>query len=251
MKHMGVKQEINFNQKRGKVMIQLKQVSKEYVSAIETVKALQEVNIEIPEQQIVSIIGPSGSGKTTLLQIMGLLEEPSAGEVWIDGTLANALSARERAEIRNQKMGFIFQQFQLLPALTAIENVMLPVLQYKRKKEYLEKAEHLLERVGILHRRNNTPAKLSGGEQQRVAIARALMNDPKYILADELTGNLDYETSIQIMEFLKELNEREGKSIIMVTHNLELTRYSSVIYRIKGGVISRYEESAESMLSYS
>lgn len=232
-------------------MIQLKQVSKEYVSAIETVKALQEVNIEIPEQQIVSIIGPSGSGKTTLLQIMGLLEEPSAGEVWIDGTLANALSARERAEIRNQKMGFIFQQFQLLPALTAIENVMLPVLQYKRKKEYLEKAEHLLERVGILHRRNNTPAKLSGGEQQRVAIARALMNDPKYILADELTGNLDYETSIQIMEFLKELNEREGKSIIMVTHNLELTRYSSVIYRIKGGVISRYEESAESMLSYS
>jgi len=248
---MGVKQEINFNQKRGKVMIQLKQVSKEYVSAIETVKALQEVNIEIPEQQIVSIIGPSGSGKTTLLQIMGLLEEPSAGEVWIDGTLANALSARERAEIRNHKMGFIFQQFQLLPALTAIENVMLPVLQYKRKKEYLEKAEHLLERVGILHRRNNTPAKLSGGEQQRVAIARALMNDPKYILADELTGNLDYETSIQIMEFLKELNEREGKSIIMVTHNLELTRYSSVIYRIKGGVISRYEESAESMLSYS
>lgn len=232
-------------------MIQLKQVSKEYVSAIETVKALQEVNIEIPEQQIVSIIGPSGSGKTTLLQIMGLLEEPSAGEVWIDGTLANALSARERAEIRNQKMGFIFQQFQLLPALTAIENVMLPVLQYKRKKEYLEKAEHLLERVGILHRRNNTPAKLSGGEQQRVAIARALMNDPKYILADELTGNLDYETSIQIMEFLKELNEREGKSIIMVTHNLELTRYSPVIYRIKGGVISRYEESAESMLSYS
>jgi putative ABC transport system ATP-binding protein len=232
-------------------MIQLKHVSKEYVSAIETVKALQEVNIEIPEQQIVSIIGPSGSGKTTLLQIMGLLEEPSAGEVWIDGTLANALSARERAEIRNQKMGFIFQQFQLLPALTAIENVMLPVLQYKRKKEYLEKAEHLLERVGILHRRNNTPAKLSGGEQQRVAIARALMNDPKYILADELTGNLDYETSIQIMEFLKELNEREGKSIIMVTHNLELTRYSSVIYRIKGGVISRYEESAESMLSYS
>lgn len=232
-------------------MIQLKQVSKEYVSAIETVKALQEVNIEIPEQQIVSIIGPSGSGKTTLLQIMGLLEEPSAGEVWIDGTLADALSARERAEIRNQKMGFIFQQFQLLPALTAIENVMLPVLQYKRKKEYLEKAEHLLERVGILHRRNNTPAKLSGGEQQRVAIARALMNDPKYILADELTGNLDYETSMQIMEFLKELNEREGKSIIMVTHNLELTRYSSVIYRIKGGVISRYEESAESMLSYS
>lgn len=227
-------------------MIQIKQVSKEYTSSIETVKALQEATFDIPESQITSIIGPSGSGKTTLLHIIGLLEHPSTGEVWIDDLCTNDLSSKERAEIRNKKMGFIFQQFQLLPALTTIENVMLPVLSYKRKKEYIEKAEHLLERVGLLHRRNHIPAKLSGGEQQRVAIARALMNDPKYILADELTGNLDYETSIQIMEFLKELNEKEGKSIVMVTHNLELTRYSAVVYQIRGGIVSQHVEVSES-----
>lgn len=219
-------------------MIQVKNVSKQFVSSVETVHALQEVSLDIPEQQIVSIIGPSGSGKTTLLQIIGLLETPSAGEVWIDDQRTNDLSAKEKAAIRHEKIGFIFQQFQLIPALTAIENVMLPMLQYRRKKEYVERAEYLLERVGLIHRRNHIPAKLSGGEQQRVAIARALMNDPKYILADELIGNLDYHTSIQIMEYLKELHEREGKSIVMVTHNLELTRYSSVVYRINGGTIS-------------
>lgn len=222
-------------------MIQLQNISKEFVSSVETVKALQNVNLEIPEQQIVSIIGPSGSGKTTLLQVLGLLEEHSSGEIIIDDVTVTGISAKDKADIRNQKIGFIFQQFHLLPALTAIENVMLPVLQFKRKKEHLEKAEHLLERVGLIHRRNNTPSKLSGGEQQRVAIARALMNDPKYLLADELTGNLDYETSIQIMEFLKELNEREGKSIVMVTHNMELTRYSSLIFHIKGGLLTEFD----------
>lgn len=231
-------------------MIQLKQISKEYVSSIETVKALQEVTIDIPVRQIMSIIGPSGSGKTTLLQIMGLLEQPSTGEVWVDEINTTSLSAPEKAEIRNKMMGFIFQQFQLLPALTTIENVMLPVLSYKRKREHIEKAEHLLERVGLLHRRNHIPAKLSGGEQQRVAIARALMNDPKYILADELTGNLDYETSIQIMEFLKELHEKEGKSIVMVTHNLELTRYAASVYRIKGGIVKQEKKAFESKQSF-
>jgi putative ABC transport system ATP-binding protein len=218
-------------------MIQLKNITKEYRSKVETVLALHDVSLEIPERQMVSIIGPSGSGKTTLLQIMGLLEEPSRGEIYVDGVEVTQLSSAIKAKIRNEKLGFIFQQFHLLPALTAIENVMLPVLQFVKKKEYRERAEHLLERVGLIHRRNHPPSKLSGGEQQRVAIARALMNNPKYILADELTGNLDYDTSIQIMEFLKELNESEGKTIVMVTHNLELTQYSNCVYQLKNGAL--------------
>lgn len=218
-------------------MIQLKGINKEFVSSVESVKAVQDVSFEIADAQMVSIMGPSGSGKTTLLQMMGLLEKPTAGEIWIDGVDVTQISEKEKAAIRNQKMGFIFQQFQLLPALTAIENVMIPVLQYRKKKEHLEKAEHLLERVGLIHRRNNPPAKLSGGEQQRVAIARSLINNPDYIFADELTGNLDHDTSIQIMEFLKELNETEGKTIIMVTHNPELTEYSHAVFHIKNGKI--------------
>ncbi len=218
-------------------MIQLTNISKEFVSSVESVRAVQEVTLEIADEQMVSIMGPSGSGKTTLLQMMGLLEKPTSGEMLIDGIQATQLSEKEKAELRNQKMGFIFQQFQLLPALTAIENVMLPVLQYRKRKEHLEKAEHLLEKVGLIHRRNNPPSKLSGGEQQRVAIARSLINNPTYIFADELTGNLDYETSIQIMDFLKELNEKEGKTIIMVTHNTELTDYSHHVFHIKNGKI--------------
>lgn len=219
-------------------MIKLKNISKEYVSSIERVKVLSGINLDIQDNQFISIIGPSGSGKTTLLQIIGLLEPPTEGELWIDGENVSCFTSKEKMDIRRNKIGFVFQHHQLLPSLTAIENIMLPVLQYKKSKDYLNRAEYLLERIGLSHRRNYLPSKLSGGEQQRIAIARAIMNDATYILADELTGNLDSETSIIVMDFLKELQEKERKTIIVVTHDMDITRYSNKVYSIKNQLLT-------------
>lgn len=225
-------------------MLELKNISKEYVSSIENVSVLNDINLAVEDNEFICIIGPSDSGKTTLLQIIGLLESCSAGEVWIDGELASDYSAKEKMELRRNKMGFVFQHHQLLPSLTAIENIMLPVLQYKKRKEHIERAEYLLERVGLTHRRNHLPAKLSGGEQQRIAIARALINNPTYLLADELTGNLDTETSMKVMEYLKELQKQENKTIIVVTHDNDVTRFADKVYKIKDRSLTEVEREA-------
>lgn len=216
-------------------MIQLRNVSKTFTAGSERVDVLKNINVSIEEGEFVGIIGPSGSGKTTLLQVMGLLEHVSQGEVLIAGEETGAMSTSGRKGIRNKHISYVFQQYQLLPALTAIENVMLPVLQFKKNKSIEERAERLLDQVGLSHRKKSLPAKLSGGEQQRVAIARALMNNPDIILADEMTGNLDEETSGTIMKLFKEIHEQENKTIVMVTHNTDLIHHTNSAYRLREG----------------
>lgn len=223
-------------------MIELHDVSKSFTTGSEQVEVLKNVTLSIKEGEFVGIIGPSGSGKTTLLNVMGLLEDASSGEVWVSGEKTNDLSSADRKRIRNNHISYVFQQYQLLPALTAIENVMLPVLQFKKNKTVVERAESLLEQVGLAERRNHLPAKLSGGEQQRVAIARALMSDPAIILADEMTGNLDEDTSKEIMQLFKGIHEKEGKTIVMVTHNMDLIEYTENAYQIRRGTLSKVNE---------
>lgn len=225
-------------------MIQLQDVSKSFSSGSEQVDVLKHVTLSIKKGEFVGIIGPSGSGKTTLLHVMGLLEDASDGEVSIAGEKTTQLSDSERKGLRHRHISYVFQQYQLLPALTAIENVMLPVLQFKRNKSVEERAKSLLEQVGLAERRNHLPAKLSGGEQQRVAIARALMSDPDIILADEMTGNLDEDTSKEIMQLFKGIHEKEGKTIVMVTHNMDLIEYTENAYQIRKGTLSKVDEQA-------
>lgn len=220
-------------------MIVLRNVSKSFISASESVDVLRDVSISVERGQFVSVIGPSGSGKTTLLQIMGLLEVPTDGEIMIEGRKVNKLSKKERMHLRRNKISYVFQQYQLLPALTAIENVMLPVLQFKKNREVIKRAVYLLEQVVLSHRKNHIPAKLSGGEQQRIAIARALMTNPDVILADEMTGNLDEETAEQIMELFQKIHQSEKKTIIIVTHNLDLINYTEVSYQLRNGMLTK------------
>lgn len=216
-------------------MITLRNVSKSFSSVSGSVDVLRNVSISIKAGQFVSVIGPSGSGKTTLLQVMGLLEKPTDGELIIDGHKVNDLSKKERMRLRRNKISYVFQQYQLLPALTAIENVMLPVLQFKKNNKIVTRAEYLLEQVGLSHRRNHIPAKLSGGEQQRIAIARSLMSDPEIILADEMTGNLDEDTAEQIMHLFNKIHQIEKKTIVIVTHNLDLIHYTDYAYQLRNG----------------
>ncbi|MEI3611675.1 ABC transporter ATP-binding protein [Pseudogracilibacillus sp. SO30301A] len=222
-------------------MIVLRNVSKSFISESESVDVLRNVSISVQGGQFISVIGPSGSGKTTLLQIMGLLEIPTDGEIMIDGQKVNQLSTKERKHLRRNKISYVFQQYQLLPALTAIENIMLPVLQFKKNREVLKRAEYLLEQVGLSHRRNHIPAKLSGGEQQRIAIARALMTNPDIILADEMTGNLDEETAEKIMDLFQKIHQSEKKTIVIVTHNLDLIKYTEVSYQLRNGMLTKIE----------
>ncbi|WAA12546.1 ABC transporter ATP-binding protein [Fervidibacillus halotolerans] len=219
------------------IILRLENVTKLYRTTSEQIIALNQINLNVRKGQFVGILGPSGSGKTTLLQIMGMLEQPTEGKLWIDGKDTSQLSVKEKTTLRHEKISFVFQQYQLLPALTVMENVLLPVMTFKKDKTLIERAEYFIDRVGLSHRRNHPPAKLSGGEQQRLAIARALMNDPEIILADEPTGNLDQETTTKIMDYFKEIHETEKKTIIMVTHNLELTDYMEQTYWMRSGAI--------------
>jgi putative ABC transport system ATP-binding protein len=201
---------------------------------------LQEVNIGIRRGEFVSIMGPSGSGKTTLLDIIGCLLKPTEGDVFIDGVRTAELTDDELAVIRREKIGFVFQQYNLIPSATALENVSIALrIAGKSSWEARDKAKRLLEMVGLKDRLNNRPSELSGGEQQRVAIARSLANDPKIILGDEPTGNLDTKTGQLILNILKKLNEDEGYTIVVVTHDPRIAQYTDKIINLLDGRVLR------------
>jgi len=224
-------------------IIQLKDVAKYYEMGESIVKALDGVDICVEKGDFVAIMGPSGSGKSTGMNLIGSLDLATHGDIYLDGTNIEELSESELAQIRGRKIGFIFQSFNLIPNLTALENVMLPMtFQNLDKEEREEKARELLKMVDLGDRINHYPNQLSGGQQQRVAIARALANDPEVILADEPTGNLDTKTGEKVIDYLKELN-KQGKTIIMVTHDAHLAEtHARKVYYLKDGKIEKLRE---------
>ncbi len=195
---------------------------------------LENVSFEISHGDTFSIVGPSGSGKTTLLGLCAGLDKATSGSVILNNTKLDSLNEDERAQIRNQSVGFIFQNFQLIQTLTALENIMVP-LELRGDKSAQRKSKELLDRVGLASRGDHYPTQLSGGEQQRVSIARAFSNNPKILFADEPTGNLDEETGSKVEELLFEINKEEGTTLILVTHDLDLAKRTHRIVRIKGG----------------
>jgi putative ABC transport system ATP-binding protein len=215
-----------------------KDLEQTYTSGGRTLTVLQDITLAIEPREIVAIVGPSGSGKTTLLGLLAGLDLPSRGGVWLDGQSLNELDEDERALLRARTVGFVFQSFQLLPALTALENVCVPLeLQPARRAGPEARAQLLLERVGLADRAGHYPAQLSGGEQQRVALARAFANEPGLLFADEPTGNLDTETGQAVIELLLELNRDAGTTLVLVTHDAELAARAHRIVRLSGGRI--------------
>ena len=220
-----------------KVVIELKDIVKSYGSKNTLVTAIKNLNYVVHEKEFIAIMGQSGSGKTTLLHVLGCLHRPSSGDYFLDGINVSTLLGDELARIRNQKIGFIFQKFNLLNGYNIIKNVELP-LQYMgiEKSERNDRAVEMLKKVGLGDRLHHKPSELSGGQAQRVAIARALVTNPAIILGDEMTGNLDSKTSEEIMEFMKQLNA-EGRTIIFVTHTPEIGAYAQKIIEMRDGHI--------------
>jgi len=219
------------------MLISIKDLKKEFVNDEVVTKVLHGISFDIEKGDFISIMGPSGSGKSTLMHILGFLDKPSSGSYHFEGEDASKLEDDKLAEMRSEKIGFVFQAFNLLNRVSALENVMLPLIYTsKTKKERMEKAKHYLTEVGLEHRFGHTPNKLSGGEKQRVAIARALVNEPHIIFADEPTGNLDSKSGIQIMKILEDLNEK-GHTIILVTHEKQTAEYAKRIIRLKDGLV--------------
>lgn len=213
-------------------MIKLKNIKKNFYLGGETIRALDDVNFNVKMGEFVSIIGPSGSGKSTLMNILGLLDVPDSGDYYLDGINVSKASENELARIRNNKIGFIFQNFNLLGKMTAVENIQIPMIyQGKTNEESKERAYKLLEKVGLKGRENHLPTQLSGGQQQRVAIARAIGCNPEIILADEPTGALDSKTSIDIMNELENLNNK-GQTIIIITHDINVAKRAKRIVKI-------------------
>ena len=227
-------------------MIELENIKKIYSLGEEEVRALDGVSLNVMEHEFVAIVGASGSGKSTLMNIIGCLDTPDEGKYYIDGQDVTSLSERELATMRNRKIGFIFQQFNLLPKLTAYENVELPLIyQGVTAKERRERVETALERVGLIKRVHHRPNQLSGGQQQRVAVARALATRPSLILADEPTGNLDSRSSRDIMNLIHELHE-QGNTIILITHDEGIARQAERQVRIMdGNIVSDTRDEAE------
>ncbi len=211
-------------------------LTKTYQSGDQALTVLNQVSIDVPEGATAAIVGPSGSGKTTLLGLCAGLDRSSSGEVTLVGHDLTSLNEDQRARLRSESVGFIFQNFQLMPTLTAHENVLVPgELMGMRDGEIKERAASLLERVGLGKRMHHYPTQLSGGEQQRVAIARAFIHRPKILFADEPTGNLDEEASEIVESMLFELNEELGTALVLVTHDMELAQKASLVFRLKGG----------------
>ncbi len=225
----------------GEVFFQMRDIDKDYPLSGETVHALKKVNLTIEEGEYLSVLGPSGSGKTTLMNLIGCLDTPTAGSYILRGREVEDLDEEELAELRNREIGFVFQNSQLLPRLTALKNVELPLIYAGvRPKERRKRAEAMLERVGLKDRMEHLPSQLSGGQQQRVAVARALVGNPSILLADEPTGALDQKTGAQIMALFRELNE-ENRTIIMITHDMKIAAHARRVVHIIDGEISESE----------
>jgi lipoprotein-releasing system ATP-binding protein len=229
-------------------MLDARKITKTYSQAARELTVLQGVDLKIDKGEFLSIVGPSGAGKSTLLHILGGLDEPSAGAVYLDDFCLSSLSDVQRAMIRNSRFGFVFQFYHLLREFTALENVMMPALLRKgakRDKEIREKAAGLLDFLGLSERLTHRPSELSGGEQQRVAMARALMNDPEILFCDEPTGNLDSEAGTQIRSMLFKLNQEKKTTVVVVTHSRDLARGSHRILSIFDGKIVAVDTRAE------
>ncbi|EAD5709955.1 TPA: ABC transporter ATP-binding protein [Listeria innocua] len=223
-------------------MIQLFNISKSYQMGENTIKALDDISLQISEGEFLAIIGPSGSGKSTLMNILGILDKATVGEYYLNKRNLMRVSDRKISKIRNRKIGFIFQQFNLMPRLTAFENVELPLV-YRGVGKAVRKRVVLksLERVGLLDKKKHLPAQLSGGQQQRIAIARAIAGSPEIILADEPTGALDSKTGEEVMSLLKEIH-REGNTLIMITHDQEIAQQAERIIEIKDGKLCEWNK---------
>lgn len=224
-----------------KKILEIRDLKRDFIMGSETVHALRGVTFDVEAGEFVTIMGSSGSGKTTLLNILGCLDKPTMGDYFLDGVDVKSLSRDELAQLRNRKIGFVFQSYNLLPRTTALENVELPLLYNKQISaiERRERAIHALESVKLADRFDHTPSQLSGGQQQRVAIARALVNQPVMILADEATGNLDSRTSYEIMALMQELNSHQGKTIVFVTHEPDIASFSSRTIQLRDGRVQK------------
>jgi putative ABC transport system ATP-binding protein len=223
-------------------LVEIKNVRKEYTLGGETVTALDNVSFTVNKGDFIAIIGPSGSGKSTLMNMIGCLDTPDSGDYYLDGQNVFSLKSKQLAEVRNHKIGFIFQSFNLLTKQSAFENVELPLV-YRGigSKERKEIALQALKKVGLLERAGHKPTELSGGQQQRVAIARALAGNPPILLADEPTGALDSKTGVEVMNLMKDLN-RQGHTIILITHDLEIAKQAKRIIRIQDGRLAETKE---------
>ncbi len=222
-----------------KIVIECRNLVKNYKIGTNTLEILKKLNFQAEQGSSISILGASGSGKTTLLNLLGMLEPPTDGELIIDGKNIQQLSAKEKSDYRNNKIGFIFQSYQLLNELNVLENIMLPALLEKsyKLKTVRQNAENLAEKVGLSHRLKHHPSEMSGGEQQRCAIARALINDPEIILADEPTGNLDKDTGNEILALFKQLQAEKSRTIITITHSDYVASLSDSTYILDNGVL--------------
>ena len=219
-------------------LIEMNSICKSYRNVGFETQVLNDVTLHVKAGDYLSIIGPSGAGKSTLMAIMGCLSQPTSGEYILDGEKVGKLNDRKLSRVRNEKIGFVFQAFHLLPGVTALENFILPLVYAKRPPGNIkERARELLAKVGMEHRLHHTPGQLSGGEQQRVTIARSLINDPRIILADEPTGNLDSKNGIETMKTFDNL-VKEGKTIVLITHDLEVAQHAGRIVSIRDGQIA-------------
>lgn len=226
-------------------VIHTESLTRSYSMGESLITALREADLNIHAGAFIALMGASGSGKSTLLNLLGLLDRPTSGEYWLEGRPVSSLRRDELAELRGRRIGFIFQNFNLLPRLSAWENVALPLAYRKGQfgsQDQLTRAREALSRVQLDHRLDHQPMELSGGERQRVAIARALITQPAVILADEPTGNLDSKTGVEIMHLLKELND-EGRTIIVVTHDMNVAQYANQILHMRDGVLTEGESS--------
>jgi ABC-type lipoprotein export system ATPase subunit len=221
-------------------LIELKNICKTYQMGDIAVPVLKGVSLKVGRGEMVALMGASGSGKSTLMNILGCLDRPTSGDYWLDGREVSTLTADERAQVRNHTFGFVFQNFNLLPRTSALENVAMPLSYtagHLSDRQAHQRAKEMLERVGLGDRLDHEPSQLSGGQQQRVAIARALVNNPPLIFADEPTGNLDSRTSAEVLEMFRQLNEKSGITIIIVTHDALVARHAQRVIHIHDGLI--------------